>query len=766
MENDKPSFERDLWGQTGKLHERLLLKIDYYKSLYNSFETIFKSLNELNKKLGSTKLTMDPTIPASLYSNSEGTEIDDIIWYGVPLTLKKVLDYIKVSCDYNTQTLFNIVSNLKFLVKKMKTEKSEYEDFQKSVNALNSSKNTMEKNMKAYHQKMTAAETSVLDYNKVLVKNLSIIESPDIMQAKTQLEIKTKQLMDESIKPFNTYKNSVNKANELRVDSINKQKSLLYVYQELEEEIGKFNINTLKLFYQNQTIQKGFLDIEYLELRKIVNVDNTFKDIKQLIIEYTGHDKPEEEIPFTYFPTTIDFDRSDTTEIYQIYNKSVIYIKNIIPDEFPKFDQELEEKKNEMREVTYKLFEKYTKEGEKELLKLIEDNRTFYFFLILLSKLRTNNRFKQDSQLIDLLGIILNKILNYSENNLDYESARNCIILSQTFFAEKNDQKYYLIEKIKKHKWLTSVEFWFNFIDKMVDKEIDKFVKMREDVKKNDIIYNQDKLNEKLKNKLSELLFSQLLPYVNNMNEFKLPLKTIVQLTETFSQKYNFLSDAQKESIFGLISDGKEIEKIRKECQKNNTLLIHNNDNKKAPSVISTPNPSKDKSIITSNGNNKIMNEIIKFTNNNKKNVNNENSSANNNNNITKKNTNDNIFKPQNNNNNTSSISIKKNNSIHLTASSNTQNNNNKPSTPNTTQKNNNNKPNNTNINNLNAKKNDTNSDLRSIIQKIDIEKAKKELAEKKQMFMEKNKSNKDSTNEPVGNPFGVVLKKIPKNNL
>ena len=344
MENDKPSFERDLWGQTGKLHERLLIKIEYYKSLYNAFEGIHKSLNELYKKLNSTKLTMDPTIPASLY-NSEKAENDEIIWYGVPLTLKKVFDYIKVNCDYNNQTLFNIVSNLKFLIKKMKTEKSEYDDFQKSVNSLNSSKNAMEKNMKAYHQKMIAAEASVLDYNKVLVKNLIIVESPEIIQSKKLLETKAKQLMDESIKPFNTYKNSLDKANEIRIDSINKQKNLLYVYQQIEEDIEKYNINTLKLFYQNQEIQKGFLDIEYLELRQVVDIDNTFKDIKQLILDYTGHDKPEEETPFNYFPTIIDFDKIENSETYQIYFKSVMYIKNVIPDEFPKFNQELEDKK-------------------------------------------------------------------------------------------------------------------------------------------------------------------------------------------------------------------------------------------------------------------------------------------------------------------------------------------------------------------------------------------------------------------------------------
>lgn len=753
MENDKPSFERDLWGQTGKLHERLLIKIDYYKSLYNAFEGIHKSLNELNKRLNSTKLTMDPTIPVSLYTNGEKMENDDIIWYGVPLTLKKVFDYIKVNCDYNTQTLFNIVSNLKYLIKKMKTEKSEYDDFQKSVNSLNSIKNTMEKNMKVYHQKMTAAETSVLDYNKVLVKNLSIIESPEINQSKALLETKTKQLMDDSVKPFNTYKNSVNKANEFRVDSINKQKNLLYVYQVMEEEIGKFNINTLKLFFQNQTIQKGFLDIEYLELRKVVDIDNTFKDIKQLIIDYTGHDKPDEEITFGYFPTTIDFDRCENSETYEIYTKSVAYIKNVIPDEFPNFNQELEDKKNEMREITNKLFENYTKEGEKELLKLIGDNRTYHFFLILLSKLRTNNRFQQDSQLIDLLGNILNKIVNYSEQKLDYESARNCIILSQTFYSEGNGQKNYLLEKIRKHKWLTSTEFWFNFIDKMVEQEIDKFAKMREDINKDDIIHNQDSLNEKLKHKLSELLFSQLLPYVNNMNEFKVPLKTIVQITETFSQKYKFLSEAQKDSIFGLISNEKEIEKIRKECQKNNTLVIKNYDNKKTPSNIPTPNPGKDKNIITSIGNNdknKMMNEIKIKLENNKKNAINENSGTNNS--IVKKNT-FNFSKHQNNSNNTPSTNIQKNNSNQVASSSNTQKNNNKPSNSHNTQKNDSNKPNNTNTNNLN---------LKNVIQKSDIEKSKKEISEKNHMQKEKNKSEKDSTNESVESLFGVVLKKIP----
>ena len=58
-------------------------------------------------------------------------------------------------------------------------------------------------------------------------------------------------------------------------------------------------------------------------------------------------------------------------------------------------------------------------------------------------------------------------------------------------------------------------------------------------------------------------------------------------------------------------------------------------------------------------------------------------------------------------------------------------------------------------INNLNAKKVDTKLEHKNTIQKNDIEKIKKEIGDK-------NKNKKGSINEPAGNPFGVVLKKVP----
>ena len=43
MEIELPDFERDLWGQYNKLHERLLKQIEYYKYLKKLFTPIHAS---------------------------------------------------------------------------------------------------------------------------------------------------------------------------------------------------------------------------------------------------------------------------------------------------------------------------------------------------------------------------------------------------------------------------------------------------------------------------------------------------------------------------------------------------------------------------------------------------------------------------------------------------------------------------------------------------------------------------------------------------
>ena len=221
--------------------------------------------------------------------------------------------------------------------------------------------------------------------------------------------------------------------------------------------------------------------------------------------------------------------------------------------------------KNDLRELLYKLFNKYEKEKSVKIKEYLMNEKIHYYFLILLSKLRTNNKCKQSKILIDFLGELLNIILDVSEKNKIYNNAKNCIILSQTFYYEQNEEKIYLLEKIRNHKWLKSLDFWINFGDITIQPELEKLIEKYSDITIEDILnHNNEKITTNLMKKISEVIFAQILPFVNNIKEFGINLKVIIEITENFLHKYDYLDEEEKNNIFNLISDNQdEINQIR-----------------------------------------------------------------------------------------------------------------------------------------------------------------------------------------------------------
>ena len=568
MKAEKLSFEMDLWGQCDKLHERLNKKISYYKVLVKSLDPFYEIFNDISKKLNSLKISMDPTISHSLYTDDSDSTKTNL--YGIALTIEMFRDFLAKIMEYNTQTIFHISKGLEDLIKKVQTEKSEYDNFIKCRKNLSENKAIMDKNMKLYHQKMLAAESAVLDLKNFEIIKLSVNNDTSLIENKNLLEEKAVQLTNDSVKPFKMYSDSVDKVNEIRVESIELQKHLLYKYQNIEEEVGKSNISFANLIFSIEKIIKELLDKTISETQNNIKNININKDIKQLILDYKGNEKPEKNILFINFPSSINFDEGEDNKSFEINKKSVEFIKERIESEYPNYAPELEIEKNDMREILYKLFETYEQEKADKLMSFIKNSKTHRFFLILLSKLRTRNRYLQTKIMIDLLGKILNNILNESEKYKIYDNAKNCIILSQTFYYKNNDEKFYLLNHIKNHKWLKSVDYWINFGELMIDAEMDKLLENYPDLTKNDIITNSDKITVNLRKKINDIIYSQILPFVNNMNEFKLGYKDIVEITEGILTQYPFLNDEQKDIVYGFISENKEeMDKLRKEYYEN-----------------------------------------------------------------------------------------------------------------------------------------------------------------------------------------------------
>ena len=155
----------------------------------------------------------------------------------------------------------------------------------------------------------------------------------------------------------------------------------------------------------------------------------------------------------------------------------------------------------------------------------------------------------------------------------NYETAKNCIILSQTFFYndESKNKKVYILEYIKKHPWLQSLGFWKDFILIMILKEFQKFEDMNIDAKIN--IVKKKNITDKIKPKIGEVLFSQIIPYVGNMIEFHVDKKNIVKIIDDINEQFNYLGDKNLESIYNLVFNSKEeLQKVKEEIKNDKTL--------------------------------------------------------------------------------------------------------------------------------------------------------------------------------------------------
>ena len=77
-------------------------------------------------------------------------------------------------------------------------------------------------------------------------------------------------------------------------------------------------------------------------------------------------------------------------------------------------------------------------------------------------------------------------------------------------------------------------------------------------------------------NNVAEILFSQLIPNINNMVELNVDKKIIARMCEEFINKYNYLNQNNIDILYSLISqDKEEINSLREKAKRE--IIINNN---------------------------------------------------------------------------------------------------------------------------------------------------------------------------------------------
>ena len=560
-EREKYSFEKSLWNKYEFLHKRYKTKLDCFDNIIDIFNKILSSLKDQQKALN-TVITKN----YSLYPGSDSSQ-------------STALNLIKKELDINLRQITSSMDLYKRTIEQFKRNKEEskvkekdaYNQFIKVLTKYNDSRVILEKNKSKYYQSIKAAEMSLKSSKSMKVKNID--NSHESLVTIQKLEDKSKELLNEAKKNYDKYIASLKEANRNREESIERQKQLIKLYQTLEEKDGEIISNLLKIIYnkkvENYQIETDFL-AEMDSTIKLINIPNDNTIITKI---YYSRDKPDEIIPLVQYEPQIDFEKASNTEDYKINHLIIKAMKTVIPDIMPSFDLEKEDQKQEMRELSKKIFVTnipFNPEEKKKLLAYLEEKWSQTYFLIYLSKQRTKGKFARTQKLVRDLAEILNLILQSAEKRNDYEAAKNCIILSQTYYYDEKDKegnvrKKYLIEFILDYKWLRSPGFWRGIIEENIIAEAKKFMSLNP---KEPDLFNKDR--KESCDRLSNICFSQLLPYANNMKEFFVDERLIVKVIDEFVEKYQIQKEFADTIYAGVVSDKpEEVEKLRDEYKNN-----------------------------------------------------------------------------------------------------------------------------------------------------------------------------------------------------
>ena len=212
------------------------------------------------------------------------------------------------------------------------------------------------------------------------------------------------------------------------------------------------------------------------------------------------------------------------------------------------YDFNLERKKLEVKQLTNKLlyfgFSKKESEEYKglkpineseikkleEYLKMKKEFRNA--FLLRINYFRTLGIFDFPDKEFDIMAnyfvLITDCILNEKDEN-DYTTLKLMIILSQTFYVNRNGEKYYLIHVLKGHKFFEEIDFLKNYLKASIEEEFEK------SMKKSNV-----KVGAKTK---KDIVFATMLPFCNYMIEFGVKKDKLLEINESIYKQYGLGED-------------------------------------------------------------------------------------------------------------------------------------------------------------------------------------------------------------------------------
>ena len=247
------------------------------------------------------------------------------------------------------------------------------------------------------------------------------------------------------------------------------------------------------------------------------------------------------------------------TEEVKFKTQELIYKIESNMNSYPYGKYGIKKNEEDNKKIEYPRNELNNEEIE-QLAKLLTQHNSRIIFLQKLSDYRSKGKYFLDEKDYNLLLKYFNIIADNVLIDADYHSGEMIIILSQTYCLDSIDNKKYLQNDLMKNKLFKERTFWEDFLCYAINKEIMK-------TQRRDKMMIEDK--QMSDNKLSNIVFSQLLTLIDNMAEFGVDGESIKEVIEPKILYYK-LNDALKNTINDVLNSKIEKEKKEKEKKEEN----------------------------------------------------------------------------------------------------------------------------------------------------------------------------------------------------
>ena len=161
-----------------------------------------------------------------------------------------------------------------------------------------------------------------------------------------------------------------------------------------------------------------------------------------------------------------------------------------------------------------------------ELEKLIDNKKIREIFIQQMSQFRTRGIFEIPEREYGILCQLFNKIFKNIETDMDYESAINLIILSQTYYIIKEGKKEYLQKQIMNNDFLKTKKFWEMYAKYSITKAV------------SNCVIQENAEDKEIEESFSNIVFAQLLPITDNMIDFGLDINIVEGIILPFINQY------------------------------------------------------------------------------------------------------------------------------------------------------------------------------------------------------------------------------------